>query len=50
MCLENWWFSPVKNEKQIKMLNVGHFYTLFTLFSVGLYLRTHGSAMNINDS
>ena len=22
------------------MLNVGHFYTLFTLFSVGLYLRT----------
>ena len=40
MCLENWWFSPVKNEKQIKMLNVGHFYTLFTLFSVGLYLRT----------
>ena len=25
----NWWFSPVKNWQQIKMLNVGHFYTIF---------------------
>ena len=28
----NWWFSSVKNWQQIKMLNVGHFYTIFHSF------------------